>query len=98
MRCPQERPAKPEVFCPSYDSYAELNLSQRPPVPPSTSTTYQPLPGVIEQNDAFISALRAAHLVLYERFKQYGQASDMSYLNIVLNLSLARCARMVRGI
>ena len=38
--------------------------------------TYVPLPSVIEQNELFEFALKAAPNVLYSRYKQYGQVSS----------------------
>lgn len=59
------------------------------------------MPGVVEQNESFIYALRAAPNVLYANYKQYGQVRDpfpsVSRLLEVLTSSLfkARRARLV---
>lgn len=53
---------------------------QRPPPAQShPPTPYVPLPGVIEQNEAFEFALSAAPNVLYGRYKQYGQLGVLAW-------------------
>ncbi|KAK7064020.1 hypothetical protein R3P38DRAFT_3339422 [Favolaschia claudopus] len=52
---------------------------KQPPAPQSASTPYVPLPGVIEQNEAFEFALGAAPNVLYARYKQYGQLGVLAW-------------------
>lgn len=49
-----------------------MNFCSQPP-PTQHVDPYIPLPGVIEQNELFDFALKAAPNVLYSRYKQYGQ-------------------------
>ncbi|KAF7303185.1 hypothetical protein MKEN_01282200 [Mycena kentingensis (nom. inval.)] len=49
------------------------------PSAPSASAPYVPLPGVIEQNEAFEFAMAAAPNVLYARYKQYGQLGVLAW-------------------
>ncbi|KAI0814815.1 hypothetical protein BC629DRAFT_813997 [Irpex lacteus] len=50
-----------------------------PSTPPPASEPYVPQPGVVEENEAFEYALRAAPNVLYGRFKQYGQLGVLAW-------------------
>ena len=51
---------------------------------------------MIERNDVFVYALKAAPAVLYERFKQYGQVmSNAVFLSILLMSRLAWCFGLV---
>ncbi|KAJ7246278.1 hypothetical protein B0H12DRAFT_1073218 [Mycena haematopus] len=52
---------------------------KQPPAQQSVGTPYVPLPGVIEQNEAFEFALSAAPNVLYARYKQYGQLGVLAW-------------------
>ncbi|KAF8215954.1 hypothetical protein K438DRAFT_1748801 [Mycena galopus ATCC 62051] len=52
---------------------------KQPPPPQTVGTPYVPLPGVIEQNEAFEFALSAAPNVLYARYKQYGQLGVLAW-------------------
>ncbi|KAJ7109971.1 hypothetical protein C8R44DRAFT_833530 [Mycena epipterygia] len=52
---------------------------KQPPPQQSMGTPYVPLPGVIEQNEAFEFALSAAPNVLYARYKQYGQLGVLAW-------------------
>lgn len=45
----------------------------QPPPPSQHIDPYVPEPSVIEQNELFDFALKAAPNVLYSRYKQYGQ-------------------------
>jgi hypothetical protein len=47
--------------------------------PQSVANPYVPLPSVIEQNDGFEFALKAAPNVLYSRYKQYGQLGVLAW-------------------
>jgi len=51
----------------------------QPSAPPTTGTSYQPLPDVIEQNNIFINALQYAPAICYERYKQYGQLGVLGW-------------------
>ncbi|KAJ7193366.1 hypothetical protein GGX14DRAFT_589315, partial [Mycena pura] len=63
--------------------YSNYRWFEDPPAkqPPAQSvgTPYVPLPGVIEQNEAFEFALSAAPNVLYARYKQYGQLGVLAW-------------------
>jgi hypothetical protein len=48
----------------------------KPSAPQTVAPAYVPLPGVIDQNEAFEFALSAAPNVLYARYKQYGQVNS----------------------
>jgi len=53
-----------------------------PPTQPEHHTpkaAYIPEPLVIERNDMFVYALKAAPAVLYERYKQYGQLGVLAW-------------------
>jgi len=53
---------------------------QRPQPPPTEPVDpYIPLPDVIEQNELFDFALKAAPNVLYSRYKQYGQLGVLAW-------------------
>ncbi|THH18564.1 hypothetical protein EW146_g2448 [Bondarzewia mesenterica] len=52
---------------------------QRPEPPPAPAPAPPPLPSVIEQNEMFDYALKAAPNVLYGRFKQYGQLGVLGW-------------------
>jgi len=53
---------------------------QRPPAPPPEPVNlYVPQPDVIEQNELFDFALKAAPNVLYSRYKQYGQLGVLAW-------------------
>jgi len=52
---------------------------KQPSVPQTVAPPYVPLPGVIEQNEAFEFALSAAPNVLYARYKQYGQLGVLAW-------------------
>ncbi|EPQ60493.1 hypothetical protein GLOTRDRAFT_135164 [Gloeophyllum trabeum ATCC 11539] len=54
---------------------------EEPPqsMPPTATEPYIPLPGVVEQNEMFMTALQAAPHVLYARFKQYGQLGVLAW-------------------
>ncbi|KAJ7361494.1 hypothetical protein DFH08DRAFT_683996 [Mycena albidolilacea] len=55
------------------------NAPPKQPPQQSVGTPYVPLPGVIEQNEAFEFALSAAPNVLYARYKQYGQLGVLAW-------------------
>jgi len=54
-------------------------VKQRASAPPSGGPQYEPLPGVVEQNNAFIFALQCAPSVVYEKFKQFGQLGVLGW-------------------
>jgi len=58
-------------------------FTDAPPRQPAPATQpvdqYIPLPDVIEQNDLFDFALKAAPNVLYSRYKQYGQLGVLAW-------------------
>ncbi|KII94168.1 hypothetical protein PLICRDRAFT_100924 [Plicaturopsis crispa FD-325 SS-3] len=54
------------------------NAPERQPPPPPPDP-YLPPPNVIQQNEAFIFALKSAPAVLYARFKQYGQLGVLGW-------------------
>ncbi|KAJ6621112.1 hypothetical protein B0H10DRAFT_2163242 [Mycena sp. CBHHK59/15] len=56
-----------------------VDFGGEPPAPQSVGTPYVPLPGVVEQNEAFEFALSAAPNVLYARYKQYGQLGVLAW-------------------
>jgi len=67
----------------------QLTLFQSPPtqMQPEQHTpkaAYIPEPLVIERNDVFVYALKAAPAVLYERYKQYGQVGEMQSSKVLL--------------
>jgi hypothetical protein len=72
---------------PQFFNYSAANTSsashQQPSAPQSTAPPYVPLPGVIEQNEMFDFALKAAPNILFARYKQYGQVSTLIIINIL---------------
>jgi hypothetical protein len=65
-----------------YQWFQEAPPPRAPPVqsaPQSVAKPYVPLPSVIEQNEAFDRALKAAANVLYARYKQYGQLGVLAW-------------------
>jgi len=63
-----------------YQWFQDPPLRPPPPSAPQTTTNpYVPLPSVIEQNDTFDFALKAAPNVLYARYKQYGQLGVLAW-------------------
>jgi len=54
-------------------------LKQQRSTPPTAGPQYNPLPDVVEQNNAFIYALQYAPNVVYERFKQFGQLGVLGW-------------------
>jgi len=54
-------------------------LKQQTSAPPTAGPQYNPLPDVVEQNNAFIYALQYAPNVVYERFKQFGQLGVLGW-------------------
>ncbi|GJJ09798.1 hypothetical protein Clacol_004022 [Clathrus columnatus] len=58
--------------------YGSYNWFQ-PKAPETISPPYIPMPGVVEQNEAFIYALQAAPNVLYGQYKQYGQLGVLGW-------------------
>ncbi|KAF8519223.1 hypothetical protein BU17DRAFT_47880 [Hysterangium stoloniferum] len=65
--------------------YENFNWFSNPPpkpepaAPDTISPPYIPMPGVVEQNEAFIYALQAAPNVLYAQYKQYGQLGVLGW-------------------
>ncbi|KAF8516574.1 hypothetical protein BU17DRAFT_50815 [Hysterangium stoloniferum] len=65
--------------------YENFNWFSNPPpkpepaAPATISPPYIPMPGVVEQNEAFIYALQAAPNVLYAQYKQYGQLGVLGW-------------------
>jgi len=64
-----------------YSDYAWFQDAppKQPSIPQTVAPPYVPLPGVIEQNEAFEFALSAAPNVLYARYKQYGQLGVLAW-------------------
>ncbi|KDQ63350.1 hypothetical protein JAAARDRAFT_119608 [Jaapia argillacea MUCL 33604] len=62
-----------------YEWFKDAPARAEPPPPPPASEPYVPLPGVIEQNEMFTFALKAAPNVLYARYKQYGQLGVLAW-------------------
>ncbi|TFY78035.1 hypothetical protein EWM64_g5978 [Hericium alpestre] len=58
---------------PDYANYEWFKEPPPPQDPLVVGETYTPPPGVIEQNEMFEFALKAAPNVLYSRYRQYGQ-------------------------
>ncbi|KZV87773.1 hypothetical protein EXIGLDRAFT_620227 [Exidia glandulosa HHB12029] len=59
-----------------YDStqyFRDRPPPREPAAPRTASTIYQPLPGVIEQNELLLVALSNAHNALWKRYQDYGQ-------------------------
>jgi len=55
------------------------NLKQQQSAPATSGPQYNPLPDVVEQNNAFIFALQCAPVMAYERFKQFGQLGVLGW-------------------
>ncbi|KAF8642002.1 hypothetical protein AX16_000417 [Volvariella volvacea WC 439] len=62
-----------------YSNYQFFQDAPPRPQPQSAPAPYVPLPGVIDQNDAFEYALQAAPSVLYGQYKQYGQLGVLAW-------------------
>jgi hypothetical protein len=74
----QRRTTKTTGEVPSQPSQSPIHtLHLKPPPPPEPVDPYVPLPDVIEQNELFDFALKAAPNVLFSRYKQYGQVGSL---------------------
>jgi hypothetical protein len=80
----QDPPPRPEVLVYTVDKFSLLMVSICQPSAPQTPARYLPSRSVIELNQAFDFALKAAPNVLYARFKQYGQVCR-PFLSLYLN-------------
>jgi len=68
-----------EVDYSDYQWFKDAPPRQPPPPAPEPVDPYVPLPDVIEQNELFDFALKAAPNVLYSRYKQYGQLGVLAW-------------------
>lgn len=58
---------------PGFQWFADRPPKPDPPPPRTTSTVYQPLPSVIDENERMLKALNQAPSVLYQRYHEFGQ-------------------------
>jgi len=68
-----------EVDYADYQWFKEPPPRQEAPPTHEPAEAYVPLPSVIEQNELFEFALKAAPNVLYSRYKQYGQLGVLAW-------------------
>ncbi|KAF7311112.1 hypothetical protein HMN09_00655400 [Mycena chlorophos] len=68
-----------EVDYSNFQWFEDRPAKQSPAGQPMGGAPYVPLPGVIEQNEAFEFAMAAAPNVLFARYKQYGQLGVLAW-------------------
>ncbi|KAF7965522.1 hypothetical protein HWV62_43066 [Athelia sp. TMB] len=68
-----------EVDYADYQWFKDAPPRQEAPPTVQPAEAYVPLPSVIEQNELFEFALKAAPNVLYSRYKQYGQLGVLAW-------------------
>ncbi|KIJ46350.1 hypothetical protein M422DRAFT_92719, partial [Sphaerobolus stellatus SS14] len=62
-----------------YEFFKDPPPKAEPKAPDTISPPYIPMPGIVEQNQAFIYALQAAPNVLYSHYKKFGQLGVLGW-------------------